>query len=85
MFPDGKKFELIYRATKNSFKASAFHKECDGKGPHVTLVKSKIYDKIFGGYTDINMTSDHEPNEPNRGGCKPGQGNSFIFSLREEN
>jgi hypothetical protein len=67
MFPDGKKFELIYRATKHSFKSSVFHKKCDGKGPHVTLVKSKIYDKVFGGYTDINMTADYGTN-----GCKPG-------------
>ena len=29
----------------------------DNQGPHVTLIISKDNNKIFGGYTDISMSS----------------------------
>ena len=40
------------------------------------LIKSKDKLKIFGGFTDIAWT--------NNGGYKSGNGNSFIFSLRDD-
>ena len=33
--------ELIFRATKDGFTASAFHTKCDNKGATIVLVKSK--------------------------------------------
>ena len=42
------------------------------------LIKSKENQSIFGGFTDIAWTNDG-------GGYKKGNGNSFIFSLRDDN
>lgn len=46
----GKEFktELIYRASKDGWGASDFHRLCDNKGPTIVVCKSN-YDKIFGG------------------------------------
>ena len=57
MFPQGTKLELIYRGSKDSFKAASYHSKCDNKGSHVTILKSMDHNKIFGAYTDISMTS----------------------------
>ena len=46
----GKRWQLCFRASKNSYSASAFHAACDNKGPTVTLVW--VGDNVFGGYTD---------------------------------
>jgi hypothetical protein len=41
---------LIFKASIESFDASAFHQKCDGIAPTLILVKSN--NEIFGGYTD---------------------------------
>ena len=46
----GKQWQLCFRASENSYSASAFHAACDNKGPTVTLVR--VGDNVFGGYTD---------------------------------
>ena len=46
----GKQWQLCFRASENSYSASAFHTACDNKGPTVTLVR--VGDNVFGGYTD---------------------------------
>lgn len=33
--------ELIFRATKDGFTASAFHTKCNDKGPTLVIIKSK--------------------------------------------
>jgi DNA repair exonuclease SbcCD ATPase subunit len=43
------KFELIYRATDNGFKATDFHKLCDKKGPTLVVVLTN-HGKLIGGY-----------------------------------
>ena len=43
----------------------------------MTILKSE-YDKVFGAYTDIQWSS------PASSGYKSGNGNSFIFSLRDD-
>ena len=48
--------ELFYRASENGFAASHFHKQCDGKGANVCLIKT-IDGHIFGGYTKIGWNS----------------------------
>ena len=44
------KFELLWKGTRDGFKAKDFHTRCDKKGPTVTVIKSE-HDKIFGGFT----------------------------------
>ena len=52
---------MIFRATKDGFKAENFHGSCDGKGKTVALIKTEAKDgghiRISGWYTDINWTS----------------------------
>ena len=69
------KFELLWKGTRDGFKASDFHTRCDKKGPTVTIIKSQ-HDKIFGGFTSESW-----------GFAPPGKGVSkhdataFIYSL----
>ena len=48
--------ELIFRATKDGFTASAFHGKCNDKGATITIVKAKT-GQIFGGYNTVNWSS----------------------------
>ena len=45
----GGKWYLLFRASRDGFRASTFHSQCDNKGPTVTIVKSG--ENIFGGFT----------------------------------
>jgi hypothetical protein len=66
------KLSLIYRATRDGFKAGDFHRCCDGLGKTLTIVKVKDNSNIFGGYTEAIWDS--------KSGYKADK-NSFIFSL----
>ena len=46
----------MYRGSENGFAAEVFHNKCDNMGPTLIIVKSE-HSKIFGGFTDINWTS----------------------------
>ena len=59
MIGENLKLMLIYRGRKDGFKVDSFHKNCDGQGPTLSIVKSK--DNIFGGYTDISFKSSSWP------------------------
>ena len=71
---------MIYRGTKNGFKAEDFHRTCDNQGSTFGILKTESRDgvqvKISGWYTDIQWTS--------YGGWIKGSGNSFLFVLRDE-
>lgn len=44
------KFELLWKGSRDGFKAATFHSMCNNKGPTVTVIKSE-HDKVFGGFT----------------------------------
>ena len=71
---------MIYRGTRNGFKAKNFHGKCDNIGATLIIIKSEEKNggmqRIFGAYTDIQWTSVC--------GYKAGSGNSFLFSLRDD-
>jgi len=71
----GKKKEpkLLYRASRDGWGASDFHRMCDGKGATVTVVKSSG-GYIFGGYTDVTWGQS--------GQCQSST-DSFLFSLKD--
>lgn len=46
-------FTLIYRGSRDGWRATNFHTKCDMKGPTVLVVKSHL-GKIFGGFTDVD-------------------------------
>jgi hypothetical protein len=63
--------ELLYRGSRDAFRALEFHEKCDQKGPSITLFKSDR-DKRFGGYTSMCWDS--------TGNDKADQ-KAFLFSL----
>ena len=52
------KWELIYKATKDGFRAEDFHRCSDNKGPTMTIIQAKIGDYLFGGYTELSWGCD---------------------------
>ena len=74
---------LLYRGSRDGFKASDFHRLCDNKGETLVIIKSTD-NYIFGGYTSINWESTEwngqcgEKNNARR----EGHGLEFIFTLK---
>eukprot|EP00479_Gromia_sphaerica_P004896 TRINITY_DN157_c0_g2_i1.p1 TRINITY_DN157_c0_g2~~TRINITY_DN157_c0_g2_i1.p1 ORF type:complete len:101 (-),score=14.73 TRINITY_DN157_c0_g2_i1:3-305(-) len=52
-----KHVEILYKATQHGFGASDFHRQCDNKGPTVTVIKRNGSPIIFGGYTPLTGRS----------------------------
>jgi hypothetical protein len=51
----------LYRGSRDGFKAKTVHKLCGNQGPTLSIIQSKDYMKIFGGYTDISWSD--SPND----------------------
>ena len=66
-----KKYNLLFRASRDGFRALDFHSKCDEKDFTVVLVKTKV-GRRFGGFTDAKWDQSSS--------YKKG-GNGFIFSL----
>jgi hypothetical protein len=49
---------LLYRATRDGFTASAFHEKCDGKENTITIIKTNG-NYVFGGYTSAKWNSNN--------------------------
>jgi hypothetical protein len=77
MFPKYKKLELVYRGSRDTFSKDNFHNRCYNLGPHVILLLSKDYNKIFGGFSNITLTKTN--------GWKQGNAKSFLFALTDKN
>ena len=52
------KWELIYKATRDGFRAEDFHRCCDSKGPTMTIIQSKNDNYLFGGYAQTSWDCD---------------------------
>ena len=63
----------LFLASKNAFKGAAFHAQCNGKGPTLTVVLTNK-DIVFGAYTKLSWKSDggYSDDTPKEG---------FIFSF----
>ena len=70
-----KRMTLLFRASENSFKASAFHESCDGHPNTITIIQSH-HGNIFGGYTDIPWASEGDYILHKR--------NTFLFLLHSK-
>ncbi|CAF4159273.1 unnamed protein product [Adineta steineri] len=66
------RWELIYKATRDGFRARAFHSWCDNEGSTMTIIQSDN-NYIFGGYTSVSWTS--------AGQCENDKA-AFLFTLR---
>ena len=68
------KFDLIYKATRDGFKAADFHRCCDQKGFMVSIIRSE-HGHVFGAYTELHWESSSSwKNDPN----------AFLFSLTKQ-
>ena len=65
------KYTLLFRASRDGYKASNFHSKCDGKSNTVTLVET-MTGRRFGGFTDAQWDQSSS--------YKTGS-NGFVFSL----
>ena len=75
--PVGQKWELKYKASRDGFKTTDFHKKCDGIANTLTVIKAKS-GNVFGGFTE---------KEWHLKGQSVTDSKAFVFSLvnREEN
>jgi TLD len=48
-----KEFKLAYRASKDGYYSSDFHRKCDNIGPTLSLIKT-THGKTIGGYSKAN-------------------------------
>ena len=69
-----KKFNLLFRASRDGYSSSNFHSKCDGRGNTLIIVKTTNR-RRFGGFTDLQWDQS--------GNYKTGS-NPFIFSLDEK-
>jgi BTB/POZ domain-containing protein KCTD9 len=75
-FPVDQKWRLIYKGSKDGFKASDFHSKCDNKPNTLVVIKSSN-GNVFGGYTEQSWSNTDTVYERID---KPDP-NAFVFSL----
>jgi hypothetical protein len=68
---ENQKLRLIYRASKDGFRAKDFHEKCDGQSNTFTIIKDANAN-IFGGFTGASWSKEDKYKKDT---------NSFIFSL----
>jgi hypothetical protein len=51
-------WELLYKAAKDGFRAEDFHRCVNGKGPTMTIIRSKDGNYLFGCYAEISWACD---------------------------
>jgi hypothetical protein len=66
-----RKWELLYKASRDGFDATVFHDRCNNKGSTITIVQSTD-NYLFGGYTSVAWTSS---------GNYAADSNAFLFTL----
>ena len=78
-----KGIKLLYRGSRDDFKARTFHEKCDNKGETLVLIKSD-QNYIFGGYTEIDWDSTVWNGKvgAQNSSRRDGQGNEFVFTLK---
>jgi hypothetical protein len=54
---EDERWMLIYKATRDGFGGSDFHRCCNSQGPTMTVIQSKDGGYLFGGYTSISWRS----------------------------
>jgi hypothetical protein len=69
-----KRFQLLYRGSRDGFEASAFHRRCDSHANTLTLISS-TNKCIFGGYTPVTWSS-------RDGIASDATQKSFIFTIK---
>lgn len=63
---------LLFNASVDGLTSTVFHQKCDGQGPTLTVVKSKEYNRVFGGFTTLDWST---------AGQNYKDDSAFLFSL----
>lgn len=71
-----RRWKLLYKATRDGFRAANFHAQCDNKGATITVIRS-TGGYLFGGYTAINWNSSS--------GNYGNDAQAFLFTLTNPN
>jgi hypothetical protein len=71
-----KSFRLLWRGSRDGFKAEAFHRRCDGHANTITIIKD-THNNVFGGFTPVVWSARTSPpyEIPDLSGL------SFIFAF----
>jgi hypothetical protein len=74
IFEGFRKFSLLWRGSRDGFKAREFHRRCDGHADTLTVILD-TNGNIFGGFTPVKWESEH--------GLKADRSQkSFLFTLK---
>jgi hypothetical protein len=73
----GKRFALLWRGSRDGFRARDFHRRCDGYAPTLTLIED-TKGNIFGGFTPVEWESG---SKGERSKADPSL-KSFLFTLK---
>eukprot|EP01083_Nonionella_stella_P013628 38323_1 len=71
------KLSLLYRMSKHGASSRQFHALCDNKGATLTVIKSKKYHHVFGGYTSMDWQTNYV-------GYHVKDKDAFLFLLRSQ-
>jgi hypothetical protein len=77
-----KRFELLYRGSRDGMTPAAFHDTCDGKGPTLVLVAGQSFCKpecVFGGYA--GQSWERGPEDPHEEASVMDAPDSFVFTV----
>ena len=72
MIGQTKTYKLLFRGSRDGFRARVFHKLCDNQGSTLCLVQSDT-NNVFGGFTSIPWKSVGE--------FKRSKGDTFVFKV----
>jgi hypothetical protein len=75
-----KRFNLLWRGSRDGLTAQEFHLRCDGRANTLTLI-ADTDGNVFGGFTPVKWESS-APGEKNGHDKGDNSGRSFLFTLR---
>ncbi|CDW89372.1 tldc domain-containing protein [Stylonychia lemnae] len=67
--------KLLYKASRDGYKAANFHTFCDNKGPTMTFILNE-HGQVFGGYTSVSWQSTSQ-------WCNYTDKDAFLFQLNK--
>jgi hypothetical protein len=79
-----KRFNLLWRGSRDGFTAGEFHRRCDGRANTLTLIVD-TNGNVFGGFTPVEWESrvwNGKSGEENNTWKGDDSGRSFLFTLR---
>lgn len=81
MIPNAKGLDLLYRGSKDGFKSKNFMALCGDKGETLSIVQTKEFKNVLGGYTNIPWSKQ----SPRYGQWMKGDHKSFLFKVYVNN